>query len=125
MNLDMKVWVPELKEFYDIKNNSMDYFFDISKEGELKFYIYNDSIMTHRKLDCVPLKFTGKYDKNDKKIYEGHRLKYEGEYEISHETPYTIFWDKQSCSFACENESNFMSPDVWDEMEIIGNIFED
>lgn len=67
--------------------------------------------------------FTGKYDKHDNGIYEGHILKYESQNYPNHK-PYVIRWSEEDCCFECVNKDNFMLPSVWGEMEIIGNIYE-
>jgi hypothetical protein len=64
---------------------------------------------------------------------EGDILKYDGEKgtceKCGHVTvrycehePYTIKY--KDAEFSCYNDDNWMLPEIWNEMEIIGNIHE-
>jgi hypothetical protein len=78
--------------------------------------------------------FTGRLDKNKKKIFAGDILKcvagkcpYCGTPDsepIGHK-PYPVFWDTNEARFKAENADNYLLPDCWgDSTEIIGNVVE-
>lgn len=66
---------------------------------------------------------TPKQDLNGDDIYEDDYLKYNNhEYgDPAHDIPYLVLFDENTADFDSENSMNFMSPTVWDNMEIIGN----
>lgn len=77
-------------------------------------------------------RFIGLVDKNDNDIYENDILKYDGEKETCEECghvtwrytdhkPYLVKWELSA--FTCENNENWMAPEEYKNMEIIGNTF--
>jgi hypothetical protein len=69
--------------------------------------------------DAQIIEFTGHRDIDGDEIYDGHILKYE-----KHDEPYTVRWSNADAGFVCENSNNYMLPAVWNEMKIIGNVYE-
>mgnify|MGYP000968172627 CR=1 FL=1 len=75
--------------------------------------------------DCELVHVTTKKDKNGIIICEGDFLKYDDPYKhTAHKFPYLMRWSEDECCFECINYLNYMIPDVWCEMEIVGNRFE-
>lgn len=96
----------------------------IYPDGKLYWTEYGELIGGVWMEDYVLTKSTEIKDVNDVEIHEGDILKcklHDGRYEN-----YEIVWDKEGACFDALNKdkSNFMSPNVWRESEIVGNIFE-
>ena len=66
---------------------------------------------------------TPKQDLNGDWIYEDDLLKFDNpDYRAeAHEKPYLVIFDEDTSEFDSVNSMNFMSPIVWQHMEIVGN----
>jgi uncharacterized phage protein (TIGR01671 family) len=69
--------------------------------------------------------YTGKVDKNGRRIFEGDILSYSNS-KYSSGGLYLVEWSADECSFICERQKpfNYLSPCLWLECEIVGNICE-
>jgi len=99
------------------------FFFKTNKSNPLDepthWIINDDSQRMHRVIPESVEEFTGHHDIDGDEIYDGHILKYE-----KHDEPYTVMWSNDDAGFVCENSTNYMLPAVWNEMRIIGNVYE-
>ena len=120
---DFKVrcWIPELKY--------MLYSDELSQNGNYCMYFGDDGLVVEHRTDLwwivetIPMIALPIKDIHNKQIYESDILVYTNPKYPDHKS-YIIKWNIEDCGFECINETNFMLPSVWSEMEIIGNAYE-
>lgn len=87
-----------------------------------KTYIENDDDEYQVRSETVG-QLTPKQDLNGDNIYEDDLLKFDDpNYRAeAHTKPYLVVFDEDTADFDSVNSMNFMSPVVWQHMEIVGN----
>ena len=112
---ELKVWNDTLKMMLDISD--VEEYYNLKNQ---KRSVYHD----HSKDKLIFLRNTWVKDKYGRSIYDGDILKCklsDDKYEN-----YLVVWDEDECCFDAVNldKSNFISPSIWHEQEIVGNIYQ-
>ena len=110
------------------------------KDGDFPTYLnefrFNDYMKELQKDDVILMQYVGLKDKNGKEIYEGDVVKYEGEGrhqvvyghhtigEFDHDDYPTVEYKTSCFAIKYDDNSGYTGLDDPDEIEIIGNIYE-
>lgn len=120
MNTEIRVWDPSEEHMSyskpELYNDSISFRFDhFGKE------VYNFG-------DIVIMFWTGAYDRNKKKIFEGDLLRIGKEYAGYSEIPRVVEWDENNFCFGLKNAFYASSPlsaiDLVFAYEVVGNFYE-
>ena len=122
--IKFKAWESYFEEMLKVKAIIFDPKTLLPKEEKMEPYILDEHNDIHYLSDIELIQYTNINDYEGKEIYEGDILKCKlstGKYEN-----YLVVWDKEGACFDALNsdKSNFISPSIWHEFEIIGNIYE-
>ncbi|EAJ6150334.1 YopX family protein [Campylobacter sp. CNRCH_2014_2452] len=126
-DFDFRIWDNNLKA-YIIKNRTISKYSDsIDREDSLAGFIrrethYGDLVFDNWSCDCEIELWTGLYDKNGKKIFEGDILEFFATGEI---IAGRVVYDKEEARFELiTSNKDVLDFTFYSDVEIIGNIHE-